>query len=185
MSAILEAFNLHKLKRNTIAFSMEKCINHPRKTSGSTQEENIVVTVNIPHEYLKHIYDLKQDGKLTECLYVEILSVLLLQNGIELKLDCKRIDDILCRYCGEIKSKSLSLRGNARTKYLSKSKCISVYEKEIVRVSEVKEELATTQSVLETLSNENNNLQEQYQILSKEMKRLQGTIKQTEGDLNQ
>jgi hypothetical protein len=49
MSAVLKAFNLHKLKQ-TISFSTETCINHPQKAS--TEEENIVVTVNIPHEYL-------------------------------------------------------------------------------------------------------------------------------------
>ncbi|CAB4027471.1 Hypothetical predicted protein [Paramuricea clavata] len=38
---------------------------------GITEEENIVVTVNIPHKYLEQLYDLKQDGKLTGLLYIE------------------------------------------------------------------------------------------------------------------
>ena len=62
MSAVLKAFNLHKLKQK-ISFSTETCINHPQEAS--TEEENIVVTVNIPHQYLEQLYDLKQDGKLT------------------------------------------------------------------------------------------------------------------------
>lgn len=182
MSAVLEAFNLHNLKRN-ISFSTEKCINYPRKASNGTKEENIAVIVNIPHEYLNHLYNLKQDGKLTEYSYVEVLTALLSQNGIELKPDCERINGILRRYCGEIRSKSRSLRGNARTEYLSKSKCISVYEKEISRVSEVKEELSTASAVLDTLSKENDNLQKRYESLSKEMGRLQGSIKQNEKEL--
>lgn len=180
MSAVLKAFNLHKLKQK-ISFSTERCINHPRKAS--TQEENIVVTVNIPHEYLDHLYQLKQDGKLTEHSYVEVLNVFISQNGIEIKLDCERINGTLRRYCGEIKSKSRRLRGRVRTEYLSKSKYISVYEKEIARVTEAKEELATAQAVLDTLSKENDDLKERYQILSKELGTLQGTKKQTERDL--
>ena len=141
------------------------------------------MTVNIPHEYLNHLYNLKQDGKLTEYSYVDVVSALLSQNAIELKPDCKRNNGILCRYCAEIRSKSPSLQGNARTEYLSKSKCISVYEKEISRVSEVKEELSTASAVLDTLSKENGNLQKRYELLSKEMGRLQGSIKQNEKEL--
>jgi hypothetical protein len=61
------------------------------------------VTVNIPHEYLEQLYDLKQDGKLTGLSYVEVL------NALEIKLDCERINSTIRRYCGEIKNKSKRL----------------------------------------------------------------------------
>ena len=83
---------------------------------------------------------------------------------------------------GRLEAK-VSLRGNARTEDLSKSKCISVYEKEISRVSEVNEELSTASAVLDNLSKENDNLQKRYKSLSKETGRLQGSIKQNEKEL--
>ena len=180
MSAVLKAFNLHKLKQK-ISFSTETCINHPQKAS--TEEENIVVTVNISHEYLEQLYDLKQDGKLTGLSYVEVLNAFISQNAMEIKLDCEIINSTIRRYCGEIKNKSKRLRGRVRTEYLAKSKCISLYEKEIARVSEAKNELETAKAVCDTLSKEKDNLNEQCETLSKELCTLQGAKKETERKL--
>ncbi|CAB4007100.1 Hypothetical predicted protein [Paramuricea clavata] len=180
MSAVLKALNLHKLKQK-ISFSTRTCINHPRKAV--TEDENIVLTVYIPHEYLEQLYDLKQDGKLTGLSYVEVLNAFISQNALEIKLDCERITTTIRRYCGEIESKIERLRGRVRTEYLAKSKCISVYEKEIARVSEAKNELESAKAVCDTLSKEKYNLNEQCEILSKELCTLQGAKKETERKL--
>jgi hypothetical protein len=102
MSDVLKALDLHKFDQR-ISFSTEKCLTYVRRAS--VQQENVALTVDIPYKYLEHWYDLKQDGKLAGCSYVEILNAFVSQNGIEIKLDCERIDSTLRKYCGLVKSK--------------------------------------------------------------------------------
>lgn len=106
MSDILKAFDLNKFKQK-ISLSSEKCLNYARQST--TLQENIALTVNIPYKYFEHWYDLRQDGKFIDRSYVEVLNAFLLQNCIEIKVDCERINGILRRYCGEVKSNSKRL----------------------------------------------------------------------------
>lgn len=180
MSDALQALDLHKFKQN-ISFSTEKCLSYARKAS--IEQESIALTVDIPYKYLEYWYDLKQDGKLPLCSYVEILNAYISQNGIEIKLDCERINGTVRRYCGEVKSKGKYLRGRARSEHLLKSKNISVYQKDIAKVSEANKALATAQAVQHTLSQENDDLNKRYEELLTEFVKLQGTKKQTEQQL--
>ena len=180
MSDVLKALDLHKFDQR-ISFSTEKCLTYVRRAS--VQQENVALTVDIPYKYLEHWYDLKQDDKLAGCSYVEILNAFVSQNGIEIKLDCERIDSALRKYCGLVKSKGRHLRGRARDEHLSKSKNISVFQKEIARVSEANEALTTAHAVQHTLAQENDDLSKRYEELLSEFETLQRTKEQTEKEL--
>ena len=102
MSDVLHALNLHNYKQN-ILFTTEKDPSYANKAV--VQQQNIALTVYIPHEYLVHWYDLKQDNKLGECSFVQLLNVFVSRHGIQINKNCTRINGILRRYCGEVKSK--------------------------------------------------------------------------------
>ena len=47
----------------------------------NVQENDIVFTVGIPYKHMRYWYDLKQDGKLAEQSYVQILNAFILQHA--------------------------------------------------------------------------------------------------------
>lgn len=91
---------------------------------------------------------------MVENSYVEILNELISQHGIKLK-ECERINGILRRSCGEIKSKCCKLGGRSKGEYLCRVKNISIYQKEIVSVAERLDEIEDTGKKVEVLSNKN------------------------------
>ena len=180
MSAVLHALNLHKYKQN-ISFSTEKDPSYAKKAI--VQQQDIALTVYIPHEYFVHWYNLKQDNKLGECSFVELLNVFISRHGIEINKDCTRINGILRRYCGEVKSKVNGLRGRPKSTFLTKQKNISVFQSEIASVSEANKALETAQSVQQTLAQESKELNNQLDKLTGELKELQERNKRTEEEL--
>ena len=139
MSDVLHALNLHNYKQN-ILFTTEKDPSYANKAV--VQQQIIALTVYIPHEYLVRWYNLKQDNKLGECSFVQLLNVFLTQHGIQINKDCTRINCILRRYCGEVvKSKVNNLRGRFKSTFLTKGKNISVFQSEITSVLEANKAL--------------------------------------------
>ena len=94
MSDVLHALNLHNYKQN-ILFTTEKDPSYANKAV--VQQQNIALTVYIPHEYLVHWYDLKQDNKQGECSFVQLLNVFVPRHGIQINKHCTRINGILRR----------------------------------------------------------------------------------------
>ena len=135
------------------------------------QQQNIALTVYIPHKYLVHWYDLKQD-KLGECSFVQLLNVFVSRHGIQINKDCTRINGILRRYCGKVKSKVNNLRGRSKSTVLTKGKNISVFQSEIASVSEANKALVMAQSVQQSLAQENKDLGNQLDKLTGELKEL-------------
>lgn len=180
MSDVLHALNLHNYKQN-ILFTTEKDPSYANKAV--VQQQNIALTVYIPHEYLVHWYDLKQDNKLGECSFVQLLNVFVSRHGIQINKDCARINGILRRYCGDVKSKVNNLRGRSKSTFLTKGKNISVFQSEIASVSEANKAVATAQSVQQSLAQENKDLGNQLDKLTGELKELQERNKRTEEEL--
>ena len=132
MSGLLKAFDLNKFKQK-ISLSTNHCLKYTRKAS---------VSVN----------DIKQDGKLAKHSYVEILSAFLSKDGIKIKDDCERIDSLLRRCWGEIKSRCRKLQGRSKVEFIMKVKNLSIYRHEIVQVSHAEEKLKIAKDNLDTLS---------------------------------
>ena len=103
---ILKAFDLNKFMQK-ISLSTKHCLKYTRKAS--VPENDIVFTFLILYEHLRSWHDLKQDGKLAEHSNVEILNAFLSKDGIKIKDDCERIDSLLRRCWGEIKSRCRKL----------------------------------------------------------------------------
>ena len=83
--------------------------------------DQIRFTVNIPNEHLKSWYDLEEDGGLySQFSYVEILNASIVENGVNIRQDRKRINGLIRRSCGEVNNKCRQLQGRARVQYLER-----------------------------------------------------------------
>ena len=103
----------------------------------------------------------------------------------QIREDCKKINGILLRYCGEIKTKYKSLRGRAQNRSMSQSKKVYQFTimKWLLASNRVRKELAASNAVVNTLSNKKEKLKEKHEEMSKELETLQGTKMQTEEPL--
>ena len=168
VSDILKLFDLNKFKQR-ISLSTELCLTYSRKQA--VNDSDIALNIGIPHEYLKSWYDLKQSGKLIENSYTEILNAFISQHRIKLK-DSERICGIIRRSCGEIKSKCCKLKGRLKGEYLGKIKSISVYQNEIVNVTELQDKIKDTDKKAGVLSIENERINKRYEELLTEIRAL-------------
>ena len=183
MSDVLKALDLHKLKQK-ISLSTEKCLNYARQNT--VNENDIVLTVNIPYELLRCWYDLKQDGKLPHCsyIYVEILNAFISQHGVKIKPDCERIDNLLRRCCGEVKSRFRKLKGRPKAEYATNLRHISIFRHELVQVTEAEEELKMSRNEVKILSEEKAELLQRCEELSEKLETLHCNKTSVEQDLS-
>lgn len=109
-------------------------------------------TICIPHEYFRNWHDQKESGALTKKSYTEILNAVISIHGIQ--INEWRIDEILRKSCGEIKSKCSKLNGRHKVEYLSKKKEIPIFHNEIIKVADLQEQIKHTNGQIESLSDE-------------------------------
>ena len=120
--------------------------------------------MNIPYEHLRSWYDVKE-GALAEFSFVQILNAVLLNYGITIREECQRIDGLLRRSCGDVKSQSRKLKGRRNIDFLGKSKKIAIRQDELVKVEQIEEYLKCARENAETPIEENKKLQERCEEL--------------------
>ncbi len=151
MCDILKQFDLNKFK-NKISLSTDQCKSYTRKNT--VNDSDIILTIAIPYEYFICWYDLRQSGKLNEHSFNEILNAFISQHGVQLNAS-ERINGVLRRSCGEIRSKYRKLKGGSKVAYLGFIRKISVYNNDIVKVTEIQNEIIDVNKKVELLSREN------------------------------
>ena len=161
MFDILRKFHLHKLTQ-AISLSDEHCPSYTRKHD--VNEGDIILTIGIPYEYCVHWYDLRHGGKLTNYSFNEVLNAFISQHGVQLN-SSERINGILRRSWGEVRSKYRKLKGSSKGAYLGFIKKISVYRNDIVKVADVQDQIVHKNKRVELLSDENERLKERCEEL--------------------
>ena len=137
MSDRLEGYDLSKFKQN-ISLSTEHCLNYVKQDC--IDGDNIAFTVNIPNEHLRSWRDLREEGGLLcQFSYVEILNAMIDEYGVKIKEDCARIDGLLQRSSGTVKSNCRKLQGRARLQYLSNIRKIAIRQDELINVGLIEE----------------------------------------------
>jgi hypothetical protein len=127
-------------------------------------DSDIVFGIGIPYEYFISWYDLRHSGKLGEYSLIEILNAFISQHGIQIN-ESERLNGVIRRSCGEIINKYRKLKGRSKVAYLGFIKKLSVYNNDIAKVAEVQKIIADTNKKVESLSKENEKLNERCEEL--------------------
>ena len=182
MSDRLEGYDLSKFKQN-ISLSTEHCLNYVKQDC--IDGDNIAFTVNIPNEHLRSWRDLREEGGLLcQFSYVEILNAMIDEYGVKIKEDCARIDGLLQRSSGTVKSNCRKLQGRARLQYLSNIRKIAIRQDELINVGLIEEELNITKENARGLLKENEQVQKRCEELYTELQSALQTKKEVENKLD-
>lgn len=136
MSDLLKVFDNRKFTQN-VSLSTEHCLNYVRRAC--IPENKVLFTVSIPYQHLVCWYDVKHDGLLEACSYVEIMNYFIEPKGIKIREDCDRIDGLLRRICSEIKNKCRKFKGRRRHEFLRNLKRIAILQGELMNVAQTEE----------------------------------------------
>ena len=124
MSDLPNAYDVSKFKEK-MSLSTNHRLNYVNKEC--ITEDEIPFIVNIPNKHLKSWYDLKEDGGLySQFSYVEILNASIVENGVKIRQDCTRINELIRRSCGKVKTKGRQLQGLTGVQYLQRLRKIAI-----------------------------------------------------------
>ena len=92
MSDLPNAYDVSKFKKSSL--STNHSLNYVKKEC--IAGDRIRFTVYIPNANLKSWCELKEDGGLySQFSYVEILNASIIENGVKIRQDCTRINELI------------------------------------------------------------------------------------------
>ena len=181
-----DKFNLLDVEKfkNAVSVGNDHCLKYVRQRSVSS--EDIVLTVIIKYDCLRHLYEAKQAAstRQTSCRYVDLLNVFLATKySAKIKEDCSGIEGRLRRTCGEVNNK---FKGKNEKSYrdLQQSELkLALRADEILTISELETTVRHEKERADAALRENEVLKARCEELYNKMVEYEACNKDTNEDL--